>query len=153
MQKNGGINPQTLQNNPSLMNGFGGLGGLNMFPNNQSNGLGTGTGPTNQNSMGGMMGNPFFSMMGPGLGANQGMNGTGGFPSLFSSPLFSNVNNPQGNQPQTSAQSQPNNFMSMFQNIQNLQQKVQDEQHYAAQIKELNSMGFIDKDKCVKFLK
>lgn len=130
MQKNGGINPQTLQNNPSLMNGFGGLGGFGGLNglSNQSNGIGSGLSAANQNPM---MGNPYFSMM----GQNQGMNGTGGFPSLFSSPLFNNVSNSQSNQSQTSAQSQPNNFMSLFQNIQNLQQKVQDEQHYAVQIK------------------
>ena len=126
MQKNGGLNPQTLQNNPNLLNGLGGLGGFpSSFANNQTNPNGAGT--TNQNQMGAMMGNPFLSMMGSGMGSNQGMNLSGGFPSLFSNPLF-NASTSQNNQPQTSSsnQGQPNNFMSLFQNIQNLQQNVLD---------------------------
>lgn len=142
MQKNGGINPQTLQNNPNMLNGFGGLGGFGGFPStfgsSQPNGNSSGTTTTSQNPMGGMMGNPFFSMMGSGFGSTQGMNNQGGFSPLFSNPLFNNVSNPQNNQPQPTSVSsgQPNNnFMSLFQNIQNLQQKVQDELKYSSQIK------------------
>jgi hypothetical protein len=42
---------------------------------------------------------------------------------------------------------------SLFQNLQNVQQKAADDIKYSNQIKELSSMGFSDKEKCIKFLK
>lgn len=78
------------------------------------------------------MGNPFFpmGMMGSGFGNNPGINfqNTQPNPFMFSNPMF--MNN-QANQTQppttTSAQnSSGNNFMSLFQTIQSVQQQTAD---------------------------
>lgn len=127
--------------------GLGGMGGMSGFGNNNSTGA-------NSNSFGNMFGNPMFPMLGSGFGANQnGFN----FPSnqqnpfSFSNPILSNGEINQ--QPPNSSSAPQNNMFSFFQNLQNSQQKAADEIKFSGQIKELNSMGFADKEKCIKFLK
>lgn len=153
------------------MNGFGGIGGfgglggfglpnMNTSPNVTSAQNTSGTAASNPLGNGNMMGNPFFPMMGSGFGTNQGMSfpNTQPNPFLFSNPLLGNINPSQNNESASSPSSTQNNtqnngFASLFQNLQNIQQKAVDETKYSTQIKELNSMGFSDKDKCIKFLK
>lgn len=153
MQKNGSVSPQNMQNlSGSLGGGLGGmtgLGGFGGFGNNNAQGVNS----TATNPFGSMFGNPMFPMMGSGFGANQ--NGLS-FPNnqsnpfSFQNPLLSNNNTNQANSNTSVPQ---NNIFSLFQNLQNVQQKAAEEMKYSTQIKELNSMGFVDKEKCIKFLK
>lgn len=123
------------------LGGFGGMGGLGGF-----GGLGatnTGNNPTiptipnsfplGQNPFGaGMTGNQFFpmGMMNSGFGANQGMSFPNSQPNQFTNPFLMNspLNTNQANQlqpPVTGAQNVGGgNFMSVFQNMQNVLQKA-----------------------------
>jgi hypothetical protein len=158
MQKSGSVSPQNVQ---SLSNSFGNIGGLDSFMgmggfggNNPSNFPGTNPNANNVNPPGSnpfanMMNNPMFPMMGSGFGNGQNGVNFPNNPLSFANLLSSN----NANQTNSNASSAPqNNIFSMFQNPQQNLQNA-DESKYSYQIKELNSMGFADKEKCIKFLK
>lgn len=105
------------------MGNFGGFG----FPNQSIGGTSNNyTAPNNSlpnlNQSGGMMGNPFFPMMGSGFEANQGMNFSNRSnpfnPFLSSNPLVPNGNLSQSN---SFWPSQENGILPFFQNLQNVQ--------------------------------
>ena len=129
------------------LGGMGGLVGMGGFGNNNF----TSSNAPNTNPFANMFGNPMFPIMGSGFGNNQnGLNfpNSQQNPFSFSNPLLSNdaVNRQSSN----SSSIPQNNMISLFQNI---QQKAADEIKYSTQIKELNTMGFSDMEKCIKFLK